>query len=443
MSLVFDMIFKIICLFLLLGYTPYMAGNLVTRRYDRYQRRADIAYIIGFMVMMTLFELAAVPVIFKVRYGSFRMLFIIYSVMIIAVDVMGTFIWLKDRGLAGSGKNICSVRRGSTAESSIHAARETTIDGIHAARETTNDGIHVGRKTIKEGLNAGKIRKRSIGTRIMWFIVGALFVYMLVMAISCSWFDGDDAYYVAQSVITQQTGTMYSIQPYRGGSTGLDLRHVMAAFTMWISYVSTASGFHAAIFCHTVLPLVVIPITELIYIEIGRKLLGDKYRDLLPEFILFVMLFQVFGSTSIYTSETFLLTRTWQGKSMVANFLFPLMLWIWMEILGIGCGTDEDNSDSSEYAPKIDDDACDECKEDGNATVTAKVKAAREPWLVMLFLLSACAGVFSSLAVILISAFSGLIALLFAIRRRSMKLLINTFITLIPAIMYAVIYVLI
>ena len=426
------MIFKIICLFLLLGYTPYMAGNLVTRRYDRYQRRADIAYIIGFMVMMTLFELAAVPVIFKVRYGSFRMLFIIYSVMIIAVDVMGTFIWLKDRGLAGSGKNICSVRRGSTAESSIHAARETT-----------NDGIHVGRKTIKEGLNAGKIRKRSIGTRIMWFIVGALFVYMLVMAISCSWFDGDDAYYVAQSVITQQTGTMYSIQPYRGGSTGLDLRHVMAAFTMWISYVSTASGFHAAIFCHTVLPLVVIPITELIYIEIGRKLLGDKYRDLLPEFILFVMLFQVFGSTSIYTSETFLLTRTWQGKSMVANFLFPLMLWIWMEILGIGCGTDEDNSDSSEYAPKIDDDACDECKEDGNATVTAKVKAAREPWLVMLFLLSACAGVFSSLAVILISAFSGLIALLFAIRRRSMKLLINTFITLIPAIMYAVIYVLI
>lgn len=437
------MIFKIICLFLLLGYTPYMAGNLVTRRYDRYQRRADIAYIIGFMVMMTLFELAAVPVIFKVRYGSFRMLFIIYSVMIIAVDVMGTFIWLKDRGLAGSGKNICSVRRGSTAESSIHAARETTIDGIHAARETTNDGIHVGRKTIKEGLNAGKIRKRSIGTRIMWFIVGALFVYMLVMAISCSWFDGDDAYYVAQSVITQQTGTMYSIQPYRGGSTGLDLRHVMAAFTMWISYVSTASGFHAAIFCHTVLPLVVIPITELIYIEIGRKLLGDKYRDLLPEFILFVMLFQVFGSTSIYTSETFLLTRTWQGKSMVANFLFPLMLWIWMEILGIGCGTDEDNSDSSEYAPKIDDDACAECKEDGNATVTAKVKAAREPWLVMLFLLSACAGVFSSLAVILISAFSGLIALLFAIRRRSMKLLINTFITLIPAIMYAVIYVLI
>ena len=437
------MIFKIICLFLLLGYTPYMAGNLVTRRYDRYQRRADIAYIIGFMVMMTLFELAAVPVIFKVRYGSFRMLFIIYSVMIIAVDVMGTFIWLKDRGLAGSGKNICSVRRGSTAESSIHAARETTIDGIHAARETTNDGIHVGRKTIKEGLNAGKIRKRSIGTRIMWFIVGALFVYMLVMAISCSWFDGDDAYYVAQSVITQQTGTMYSIQPYRGGSTGLDLRHVMAAFTMWISYVSTASGFHAAIFCHTVLPLVVIPITELIYIEIGRKLLGDKYRDLLPEFILFVMLFQVFGSTSIYTSETFLLTRTWQGKSMVATFLFPLMLWIWMEILGIGCGTDEDNSDSNEYAPKKDDGVCNGCKEDGNATVTAKVKAAREPWLVMLFLLSACAGVFSSLAVILISAFSGLIALLFAIRRRSMKLLINTFITLIPAIMYAVIYVLI
>ena len=382
------MAFEIILLFLMLIFTPYIAGSIVTRRFDGYGRRVDIAYITGFMIMLALFELIAVPVILNVKYGSFRMLSICFSASVIAVDVIGTYLWLKDRGLAGSGKNRLDVWRGSTAESSIPA---------------------------------GEIKKSSIGMRIMWIIVGAILLYMLYMAVTRSWFDGDDAYYVTQSVITQQTGTMYQIQPYTGGSTSLDLRHVMAAFTMWIAYMSTACGFHAAVFCHTVLPVFVIPLTELIYYEIAKKLFGRKHNDMVPIFMIFVMLFQIFGSTSIYTSETFLLTRTWQGKSMVANFIFPLMLWLWMEILDIG-------DDKSE-------------KGVGNPAAVNDAKPA--PWWVMLFMLSACAGIFSSLAVILCSAFSGLVALMFAVRRHSPRLIVNTLITFIPAVIYAAIFVLI
>lgn len=373
------MAFEIILLFLMLIFTPYIAGSIVTRRFDGYGRRVDIAYITGFMIMLALFELIAVPVILNVKYGSFRMLSTCFSASVIAVDVIGTYLWLRDRGLAGSGKNRLDVRRGSSAES-------------------------------------------SIGMRIMWIIAGAILLYMLYMAVTRSWFDGDDAYYVTQSVITQQTGTMYQIQPYTGGSTSLDLRHVMAAFTMWIAYMSTACGFHAAVFCHTVLPVFVIPLTELIYYEIAKKLFGQKHNDMVPVFMIFVMLFQIFGSTSIYTSETFLLTRTCQGKSMVANFIFPLMLWLWMEILDIG--DDKPGSEAGKSAAVRDTEPV-------------------APWWVMLFMLSACAGIFSSLAVILCSAFSVLVALLFAVRRHSPRLIVNTLITLIPAVVYAAIFVLI
>ena len=200
----------------------------------------------------------------------------------------------------------------------------------------------------------------------------------------------------------------------------------MAMFTMWIAYISSACGFHAAVFCHTVLPLFLIPLTELVYLETGRRLLNGRDgtgRELLPVFMIFVMLLQMFGSVSIYTSETFFLTRTWQGKSMVANFLFPMMLLIWMEILGIG----RDESDADKTAGTEDAAPCE------NVSF----------WWAMLFLLSSCAGIFSSLAVVLCSAFSVLIAVMFAVRRHSMRLMVNTLIALIPAVIYVAVYILI
>ena len=378
------MLFKIICLVLFLVYTPYMTGNIIVRRYDACRSRIGMTYIAGLMIMLTLFEVTAVPVIFNVRYGSFRMLTAIFSIITICADTVGTWLWLKDRQRDMRMKEVAESPQGDT--------------GTHGY---------------------------SRWSVIMWGIAAVILIYMLVMAMTHAWFDGDDAYYVTQSVITQQTGTMYSVQPYTGGSTAFDLRHVMAAFTMWVAYMSSACGFHAAVFCHTVLPLFLIPLTELIYLETGRRLFGGtdgERRDILPVFMIFVMLLQIFGSVSIYTGETFLLTRTWQGKSMVANFLFPMLLLIWMEILGIG-------------------------KDDGSMAGTADTdtEAAENKrfWWVMLFLLSSCAGIFSSLAVVLCGAFSVLIALMFALKRRSPVLILHTAGALLPAAVYVIVYLLI
>ena len=386
------MLFKIICLVLLLVYTPYMTGNIIVRRYGACRSMAGMTFIAGFMIILTLFEVTAVPVIFNVRYGSFRILSVIFSIIMICADTVGTWLWLKDRRLGMRGKENEEPPRG---------------DAAGGQEEDAADSGY------------------SRWSVVMWCIAAVILVYMLVMAVTHAWFDGDDAYYVTQSVITQQTGTMYSIQPYTGGSTAFDLRHVMAAFTMWVAYMSSACGFHAAVFCHTVLPLFLIPLTELIYLETGRRLVGGTdgvKRDILPVFMIFVMLLQIFGSVSIYTSETFFLTRTWQGKSMVANFLFPLLLLIWMEILGTGK---------------------DDVRTAGTAGTAAEAAEDKRFWWVMLFLLSSCAGIFSSLAVVLCGSFSGLIALMFAVKRRLPGLILHTACALLPAAVYVVVYLLI
>ena len=40
--------------------------------------------------------------------------------------------------------------------------------------------------------------------------------------------DGDDAYYVAISTLTESSNTLYELMPYSMGATGFDMRHGLA-----------------------------------------------------------------------------------------------------------------------------------------------------------------------------------------------------------------------
>ena len=76
------------------------------------------------------------------------------------------------------------------------------------------------------------------------------------MAFAYASFDGDDAYYVVQSVLADQTGVLNRIRPYTGLSTDLDIRHALATLPLWIAYVARMTGIHATIVAHTLLPLI-------------------------------------------------------------------------------------------------------------------------------------------------------------------------------------------
>ncbi len=165
-----------------------------------------------------------------------------------------------------------------------------------------------------------------------WFF---LFIFLLLvgvqlyMAFTRASFDGDDAYYGVQSLMAQQTDTLYRINPNNGRSTPLDARHALALFPIWEAFVGTMCGVHATIMAHSVVPLVLIPLSYLIYAEIAKIVFADR-KALRPLFLVFMALWQMFGNVSIYTTETFFLTRTWQGKSFAGNFVLPAVLWLFL-----------------------------------------------------------------------------------------------------------------
>jgi hypothetical protein len=150
------------------------------------------------------------------------------------------------------------------------------------------------------------------------------------MTVVMTYSDGDDAYYVAVSTITNNAETMYRKLPYTGGTTELDARHGLAPFPIWVSLLSSVSGISTVVTAHVALPLELIAMTYGVFYLIGSRLLSS---DKVPVFLVFTEILVLFGNYSYYTAENFLIARSRQGKSALANIIIPLIIWICLLIM--------------------------------------------------------------------------------------------------------------
>ena len=193
-------------------------------------------------------------------------------------------------------------------------------------------------------LRAGKFRQVELifeAACLTFAIAGAL-LFMLQLKgglweKSVAYADGDDAYYIPISTAANLGGGMYAVDSYTGAPTTLDMRHGLAPFPIWVSFIAAKCGVNAAVAAHSLMPLVLIPVTYVLYLEIGKLLCRDVVPGkegralagqniLLPVFMIFVSLLQIWGNYSIYPASTFLLTRTRQGKAALGNVILPFLL---------------------------------------------------------------------------------------------------------------------
>lgn len=352
-------ILKIISLLIWLVLIPFCIGLLPATMMQKEDRTPGSIFVSGYIVMFALFELIGIPVAILVVYNSFSLLTGIFMAAALFLAVWGAALTLKRRK-KGYCLSLWSL------------------------------------ETLKQYGAEEKV----------YFLIFLLLVgFQLYMAFTRASFDGDDAYYGVQGLIAQQQDTLYRINPYTGRSSPLDVRHVMALIPVWEAFAGKMSGIHATIISHSVVPLVLIPLTYLVYFQIG-KILFAKKKDtpMLPVFMVIMALFQMFGNVSIYTNETFFLTRTWQGKSIAGNFIIPAVFWFFLCLF--------------------------ERKKD------------KGYWL-LLACLNLAAGVSSSLAVLLSSLLTVGLALLFAVKERKFSVLVKAGLTCVPSAAYVLIYLII
>ena len=345
------------CLFVF-GIAPVGIGGLWTKGIGQKREKILNLYLAGFLSELAVFQLIAVPVMVKEVYGMNLLVYLTTAVF--AVLAATGFIWtlLRERGL------------------------------------------------WKQDRQKQHVAVQNPERLLFWLLFLASVGYQMYMAFAYASFDGDDAYYVVQSVLADQTGVLNRIRPYTGLSTDLDIRHALATLPLWIAYVARMTGIHATIVAHTLLPLIFIPLTYYVFVQIGRKLFSDGSVKL-PIFLTLVSIMQIWGNISIYTNETFFLTRTWQGKSVLANLILLVELWLMLEL----CAREKNKERQEETGSQL------------------------TYWL-LLTVNHIAAAMMTSMGAFLTAMLLGITALVAAIRHRCWSILWKTALCCIPNVIY-------
>lgn len=305
------MILKLVMLGIWMVLVPLGIGYfaLEVSRVEKIRRGTDggaaagigYAFCHGYILMWALFQLIAVPLIMKA--GRFRQVELIFEAVCLTFCFAGFFLLL-----------------------------------LHLKHSNGKTAFSQGRNMISRGREIWRERRRkkSVLPLLLWAVFLAAVLFQMMQAYRLAYADGDDAFYIPVSVAASQGGNMYTDSPYTGDSTDLNLRYGLAPFPIWVAFIAAKCKVNAAVAAHSLMPLVLIPLTYLLYLEIGKRLCAGLQADkgnkgktgerLLPLFMIFVMLLQIFGNYSIYPASTFLLTRTRQGKAALGNVILPFFI---------------------------------------------------------------------------------------------------------------------
>jgi len=263
-------------LFLILGIVPLFIGLIPADCITDKRNSIAFRWVCGFLLMWAGFQIICVPLILTEGMGEthFPLVVACYSFYLILSSAIGVFIYYKNPT-----------------------------------------------RMIKVITQRTKQEKILLGTALL--LIGLQIVLSVVLVYA----DGDDAYYVAVSTITESSDTMYKIAPYSVGNLELDARHSLAPFPIWIAYLSRISGLNAALVAHSVVAPVLIALTYVIYYLLGREIFGRDKEKLLF-FLNMVAFLVLFGDYSSYTVENFMLARSRQGKAALGNILIPVLFYL-------------------------------------------------------------------------------------------------------------------
>lgn len=183
----------------------------------------------------------------------------------------------------------------------------------------------VPKKPVKT-MEGAKEKQKKTEAAVLWTVFGVIVLFQLIQAVRLTFPDGDDAYYVGVATYGSKIPQMYSRIPYTGAYTEFDTRHCLAPFSYVISFLSRNSGMEASIIAHSILPVFFILFAYGIYYLTAKQICNEKREVALV--LLLSSLLLMFGNYSVYSMETFLMTRIRQGKASLGSFVFPLGFYL-------------------------------------------------------------------------------------------------------------------
>lgn len=230
-------------------------------------------------------------------------------------------------------------------------------------------------------------------------IVGQAFVYARYQ-----YANADDSFFVAAASTALSTNTIFAYNPYTGAVyKSLPSRYVLSPFYAFTATMSKLTDTHPAILAHSVFMILFLLLAYAVYALIGRALF-ERDMEKLGYFMVLAAALNIFAAYSERTSGLFLLIRLWQGKAILAGILLPMILYMALRIF---------------------------------------IQEGRRAdyWLLFALMWACC--MVSSMGIMLGAVMLGIIGLLFAWRKKSVKVLLCSFLCCLPNLFCASVYLLI
>ena len=278
---------------LLLGILPIMLGdrlwNEINKAHQDILSETAGRYLFGTMVMWSVFQIIAVPMIFA--KASFSMVVVLWGLSIFAILLLQSAWKIKKKG------HFYPYNRHIRKYGNKHHREQSDV--------------------------------------ACFVLMCAVVLYQCMMCTVGTHSDEDDSRFVVNALEAFDHDSMLLINPatgdYVGTWVGELTKEVASPWTIYIALVAKILNMHPTIVAHTVLPGILVAMAYAVYWLIA----GEIYKKNVTYRCLFVMVAafaNLFFTNSNQTQAVFLLTRGWQGKAVVAGIMIPFLCYLMMRL---------------------------------------------------------------------------------------------------------------
>lgn len=182
---------------------------------------------------------------------------------------------------------------------------------------------------------AAGFKKEIASDRTFYVAVCLITVLSVALTVMTYNFTLDAAYYVANVTTNVDTNMINVYDPFTGNwQDHFELRYVFATYYVNDAVICQLTHLPALVETKTVMSATVIIMVNALYALICRYFFSDSRRALL----MYALMTAVnFSFISIYTTSNFLMTRTYEGKSVVGN-ISVILIFVLFALLVNGVG---------------------------------------------------------------------------------------------------------
>ncbi|MEX0748989.1 MAG: DUF6077 domain-containing protein [Candidatus Saccharimonadales bacterium] len=138
-------------------------------------------------------------------------------------------------------------------------------------------------------------------------------------------YDADDAFYVSLTEQSIGTDQLYLYDPSTGNAEfPISKAYIFQSWELLQASMAHSFQLTAVEFAHSLIPMLIMILVFSAHKYIYKDLLrSDEYTYLA---LLLLFIFLLFSGFSIYSQGSFLMTRSWQGKAILAALILPMLL---------------------------------------------------------------------------------------------------------------------